>query len=78
VSGTGRPAADAVDGAGLTLALVATRWHAEITNSLVGRALGVIRPVLIDKVEHVRLWDQDALNVVLDDGWQRLPAERHG
>lgn len=28
---------------------------------------------LVEHPEHVRFWDQDALNVVLDDGWTRLP-----
>lgn len=39
MSGAGRPSADPVDAAGLTLAITATRWHAEITDSLVERAL---------------------------------------
>jgi 6,7-dimethyl-8-ribityllumazine synthase len=39
MSGTGRPSAGPVDAAGLTLAIAATRWHAEITDSLVARAL---------------------------------------
>jgi len=38
MSGTGRPAAGAVDAAGLSLAIAAARWHAEITDSLVRRA----------------------------------------
>jgi 6,7-dimethyl-8-ribityllumazine synthase len=39
MSGAGRPSAGPVDAAGLTLAIAATRWHAEITDSLVARAL---------------------------------------
>jgi 6,7-dimethyl-8-ribityllumazine synthase len=39
MSGAGRPSAGPVDAAGLTLAIAATRWHAEITDSLVTRAL---------------------------------------
>lgn len=39
MSGAGRPPADPVDVAGLTLAIAATRWHAEITDSLLARAL---------------------------------------
>ena len=39
MSGAGRPPADPVDAAGLTLAIAATHWHAEITDSLVARAL---------------------------------------
>src|ERR1700723_4287043 len=38
MSGTGRPDPAAVDASGLSLAIVATRWHAEITDSLVARA----------------------------------------
>jgi 6,7-dimethyl-8-ribityllumazine synthase len=39
MSGEGRPAGTALDAAGLSLALVATKWHQEITDSLVGRAV---------------------------------------
>jgi 6,7-dimethyl-8-ribityllumazine synthase len=39
VSGTGRPGTQVVDAAGLRLAVAATRWHAEITGSLLARAL---------------------------------------
>jgi 6,7-dimethyl-8-ribityllumazine synthase len=39
MSGAGRPAADLVNAGGMTLAIAATRWHAEITDSLVARAL---------------------------------------
>jgi len=39
VSGQGRPAGQVVDGAGLSLAIVATRWHPAITDSLVDRAV---------------------------------------
>jgi len=53
VSGAGRPAAPVVDAAGLSLAIVATRWHAEVTDVLVDRALaaaqacGVTDPLLL-------------------------------
>jgi len=39
VSGDGRPAGDLVQAGDLSLAIVATRWHREITDSLVDRAL---------------------------------------
>jgi 6,7-dimethyl-8-ribityllumazine synthase len=42
VSGAGRPDGT-VDAAGLTLAIAATRWHAEITDSLVDRALAAAK-----------------------------------
>jgi 6,7-dimethyl-8-ribityllumazine synthase len=43
MSGEGRPAGTTVDAAGLTLAIVATRWHAEVTDSLVRRACAAAR-----------------------------------
>ncbi|GAA4226700.1 6,7-dimethyl-8-ribityllumazine synthase [Streptosporangium album] len=39
MSGTGRPAASAVEAAGLTVGIVAARWHEEITDQLVARAV---------------------------------------
>ncbi|MFD7657466.1 6,7-dimethyl-8-ribityllumazine synthase [Actinosynnema sp. NPDC059797] len=39
MSGEGRPEGDVPDAAGLTLAVVATRWHEKITDNLVARAL---------------------------------------
>jgi 6,7-dimethyl-8-ribityllumazine synthase len=53
VSGEGRPAGPIVDAAGVSLAIVATRWHAEITDTLVERAVaaahacGVTDPLVI-------------------------------
>ena len=38
MSGAGRPGDTTVDATGLSLAIAATRWHAEITDSLVRRA----------------------------------------
>lgn len=39
MSGAGRPAGRVVAAAGLSLAIAATRWHAEVTDSLVARAV---------------------------------------
>jgi len=53
VTGAGRPDGQVVDAAGLTLAIVATRWHAEITDQLVNRAVaaalacGVTDPLVV-------------------------------
>ncbi len=53
MSGCGLPAPLVPDGAGLRLAVVATRWHGEITDALVDGALraakdaGVTSPVLV-------------------------------
>jgi len=43
VSGEGRPGAPAIDAAGLSLAIAATRWHGEITDLLVERAVAAAR-----------------------------------
>ena len=53
MSGKGAPEAGAVDAAGLTLGIVATTWHAELTDSLLARALegarasGVAEPTVV-------------------------------
>jgi len=43
MSGGGRPDGQVVDAAGLSVAIAATRWHAEITDRLVGRAVAAAR-----------------------------------
>ena len=43
MSGTGKPAQRAVDAAGLTLAVAGTRWHQEITDNLVERAVAAAK-----------------------------------
>ena len=43
MSGAGRPDGQVVDAAGLSLAIAATRWHAEITDQLVDRAIAAAR-----------------------------------
>ncbi len=53
MSGQGRPAGQVVDAAGLSLAIVATRWHPQVTDSLLDRAIaaaaacGVGDPVVV-------------------------------
>jgi 6,7-dimethyl-8-ribityllumazine synthase len=53
MSGDGRPDGDLVDASGLSLAIVGTRWHREITDSLVeraraaARACGVTEPLIV-------------------------------
>ena len=39
MSGQGAPEVAAVDASGLTLGIVATTWHAEITDQLLARAV---------------------------------------
>ncbi len=43
MSGAGRPGVAAVDAAGLSLAIAATRWHADITDTLVQRAVAAAK-----------------------------------
>jgi 6,7-dimethyl-8-ribityllumazine synthase len=43
VSGAGRPDGQVIDAAGLSVAIAATRWHAEISEQLVGRAVAAAR-----------------------------------
>ena len=43
MSGTGRPHRPSLDAAGLTVAIAGTRWHAEITDQLVARAVAAAR-----------------------------------
>jgi len=55
MSGAGRPAADPVDAAGLTLAIAATRWHAEVTDALVERAVAAAKACGVDDPRVVRV-----------------------
>ena len=43
MSGAGRPDGQVVDATGLSVAIAATRWHAEISDQLVGRAVAAAR-----------------------------------
>jgi 6,7-dimethyl-8-ribityllumazine synthase len=54
MSGTGAPEAQAVDASGLTLGIVATTWHAEITDSLLDRAVAAALACGIDRPTVVR------------------------
>jgi 6,7-dimethyl-8-ribityllumazine synthase len=55
VSGSGAPEAQAVDAAGLSLGIVATTWHAEITDALLERALAAARASGVDEPTVVRV-----------------------
>jgi 6,7-dimethyl-8-ribityllumazine synthase len=48
VSGAGRPATQPFDASGLTLAIVATRWHEQITQALVDSAVTAATECLVD------------------------------
>ncbi|HEY1344517.1 MAG TPA: 6,7-dimethyl-8-ribityllumazine synthase, partial [Streptosporangiaceae bacterium] len=55
MSGAGRPGADPVDAAGLSLGIAATRWHAEITDALVERAVAAAKACGVDDPAVVRV-----------------------
>jgi 6,7-dimethyl-8-ribityllumazine synthase len=64
MSGEGRPDGAAVDARGLTLAIAATRWHAEITGPLVDRAVAAARACGVDSPVVVRVAGAVELPVV--------------
>src|ERR1700736_1072428 len=53
--GKGRPELTTVDAAGLSLAIAATRWHAEITDSLTERAVAAAKACGIEQPLVVRV-----------------------
>ncbi|MFW3169146.1 6,7-dimethyl-8-ribityllumazine synthase [Geodermatophilus sp. CPCC 206100] len=72
MSGRGAPEVGAVDASGLTLGIVATTWHAEITGSLLERAVAAARASGVAEPTVVRAPGAVELPVVA----QAL-AERH-
>jgi 6,7-dimethyl-8-ribityllumazine synthase len=64
MSGQGRPQLGCVDAAGLTLAIAATRWHADITDSLVERAAAAAKACGVGDVLVVRVAGSVELPVV--------------
>ena len=64
MSGKGRPGAAVVDAAGLSVAIAATRWHAEITDTLTERAVAAARACGIDQPLVVRVAGAVELPVV--------------
>jgi 6,7-dimethyl-8-ribityllumazine synthase len=55
MSGAGRPDGQVVDAAGLTVAIAATRWHAEITDQLVDRAVAAAKACGVSDLLVVRV-----------------------
>jgi 6,7-dimethyl-8-ribityllumazine synthase len=64
MSGAGRPPADVVDAAGLTLGIAVTRWHAEITDPLADRAVAAAKACGIGEPLVVRVAGAVELPVV--------------
>jgi 6,7-dimethyl-8-ribityllumazine synthase len=67
VSGEGRPEIDVPDGRGLRLAIAATRWHVEITDTLLERALVAAKQAGIEDPTVVRVPGAVELPVVCQE-----------
>ncbi|WNV84221.1 6,7-dimethyl-8-ribityllumazine synthase [Umezawaea sp. Da 62-37] len=65
MSGEGRPEIDVPQGGGLTLAIVATRWHTKITDNLVARAVEAAAKAGIDEPTVIRVAGAVELPVVV-------------
>jgi 6,7-dimethyl-8-ribityllumazine synthase len=67
MSGQGRPDLAVVDGADLALAIACTRWHAEITDSLLDRAVAAAKACGVTDVMTVRTAGAVELPVVAQE-----------
>ena len=67
MSGQGRPRLASVDAVGLTLAIAGTRWHSEITDSLVDRAAAAAKACGVTDPTVVRVAGAVELPVVAQD-----------
>jgi 6,7-dimethyl-8-ribityllumazine synthase len=74
MSGAGRPDLEAVDAAELTLAIAGTRWHAEITDSLVDRATAAAKACGVEEMLVVRVAGAVELPVVAQELARRYDA----
>jgi 6,7-dimethyl-8-ribityllumazine synthase len=64
MAGSGAPELDAVDAAGLTLGVVATRWHGALTEQMLDRALAAAKACGVDHVTVARVAGAVELPVV--------------
>jgi 6,7-dimethyl-8-ribityllumazine synthase len=55
MSGDGRPPSESIDGSGLRVGVVATRWHPHITDTLLGRAEAALADCGVADVVTVRV-----------------------
>jgi 6,7-dimethyl-8-ribityllumazine synthase len=74
MSGQGRPELAVVDAAGLTLAIAATRWHAEITDALLERATAAAKACGVSSLTVVRVPGAAELSVVAQELARRHDA----
>jgi 6,7-dimethyl-8-ribityllumazine synthase len=74
MSGQGRPEPGTVDAADLTLAIAATRWHAEITDALLDRATAAAKACGVADLRVVRVPGAAELPVVAQELARRHDA----
>jgi 6,7-dimethyl-8-ribityllumazine synthase len=74
MSGQGRPELGFVDANDLALAIVATRWHAEITDSLLDRAVAAAKACGVSDLAVVRVAGAGELPVVAQELARRYDA----
>jgi 6,7-dimethyl-8-ribityllumazine synthase len=74
MSGDGKPADGTVDASGLTLAIVATRWHRDITDALVRRATEAAQACGVPELYVVRVAGAIELPVVAAELAQHYDA----
>src|ERR1700748_3360773 len=74
MSGQGRPELRTVDAVGLSLAIAATRWHAEITDTLVDRAAAAAKACGVTDPFVVRVAGAVELPVVAQELAKRYDA----
>jgi 6,7-dimethyl-8-ribityllumazine synthase len=74
VAGFGAPQELPVDASGLTLGIVATRWHNELTDHMLERALAAAEACKVDHVTTVRVAGSVELPVVAQALARRLDA----
>lgn len=74
MSGAGRPEDTVVDAAGLTLGVVCTRWHGQITDQLLERAVAAAKACGIDAPVVVRVAGALELSVIAQQMARDLDA----
>jgi len=74
MSGEGRPPLPVVDAANLALAIAGTRWHAEVTDSLVERAAAAAKECGVEELLVVRVAGAVELPVVAQELARRYDA----
>ena len=74
MAGFGAPQESPVDASGLTLGIVATRWHGELTDYMLERAVAAAEACKVDHVTTVRVAGSVELPVVAQALARRLDA----